>query len=368
VQLNVKHHDGTATVLVSDGHGERELPALWLRERSAHTDQIDPVSQQRLVDPHRWSPELAIVDAAERDDAVWVRFSDGHEETFSASLIARTLDLPDGLPEAIAWKADAGRPQSHEWTAVREEPKAFRDALADFLAYGTIVVTGAGSEPGAVLAMGERFGNVRDTNWGRVFDVRSVPKANDLAYTTFALGPHTDNPYRDPTPGIQLLHCLVNETTGGASTLVDAVAVTDQLRAEDLEGFELLATVHVQYRFLDPTDDLRYVRTVVQRDHTGRVTGLAYSPRMDYMPVMSNDRTRVYQRARRRLAELLVHPDFEVRFVLHPGEVMLFDNSRVLHGRSSFDPQEGRRLLQGCYLDGDAPRSRYRMLARMGVM
>jgi gamma-butyrobetaine dioxygenase len=368
VKLTVTHHDGRATVLVHDEHGERALPALWLRERSAHADQIDPVSQQRLANPHRWSPDLAIVEATELDDAVRIRFSDGHEETFTASHIAHTLDLPDGLPEVIAWKADAGRPHAHDWSAVRDEPKAFRDALADFLAFGTIVVTGAGSEPDTVLVVGERFGNVRDTNWGRVFDVRSVPKANDLAYTTFALGPHTDNPYRDPTPGIQLLHCLVNETTGGASTLVDAVAVTDQLRGEDPEGLELLATVPVQYRFLDPTDDLRYVRTVVQRDHTGRVTGLAYSPRMDYMPVMSDASTRIYQRARRRLAELLVHPDFEVRFLLNPGEVMIFDNARVLHGRSAFDPQEGRRLLQGCYLDGDAPRSRYRMLERTGAM
>ena len=126
-----------------------------------------------------------------------------------------------------------------------------------------------GTVPGTVVDVAQRFGIVRDTNWGRLFDVRSVPRANDLAYTAIPLGPHTDNPYRDPTPGIQLLHCLVNETTGGLSTLVDAVAVCDVLRDDDPEGFHLLATVPVQFRFVDATDDLRYVRTVVQLDGLG---------------------------------------------------------------------------------------------------
>lgn len=364
----MRRDGGDVRVVLLDDAGERELPAIWLRERSAHADQLDPVSQQRLVDPHRWSAELAVVDAHELPDAVRVVFSDGHDETFTAAWLARTIDLPDGLPPVIAWRADAGPPRAHHWAAVRDEPKAFRDALADFLSFGTIVITGAGSQEGTVLQVGARFGNVRDTNWGRSFDVRSVPRANDLAYTAFALGPHTDNPYRDPTPGIQLLHCMVNDTAGGLSTLVDAVAVTDQLRADEPEAFELLATVPVQYRFLDHTDDLCYVRTVVQRDHRGRVTGLAYSPRMDYLPIMSPAATQVYQRGRRRLAELLVHPDFEVRFALRPGDVMVFDNARVLHGRTSFDPQEGHRLLQGCYIDGDAPRSRFRMLDRGGVL
>jgi gamma-butyrobetaine dioxygenase len=185
------------------------------------------------------------------DDSVWVRFSDGHEEAFDLAHLSRTLGLPDDLPEPLAWRAESGPPRAHHWEAVRSEPKAFRDALADFLTFGTIVVIGVPNESAAVLTVGERFGNVRDTNFGRMFDVRSVPNPNDLAYTAIPLGPHTDNPYRDPTPGIQLLHCLVNETTGGLSTLVDAIAVTDRLREEDPEGFRMLAEVPVQFRFRD---------------------------------------------------------------------------------------------------------------------
>jgi gamma-butyrobetaine dioxygenase len=36
----------------------------------------------------------------------------------------------------------------------------------------------------------------------------------------------------------------------------------------------------------------------------------------------------------------------------------------VMHGRTGFDPNEGLRHLQGCYIDQDGPRTRYRVLSR----
>jgi gamma-butyrobetaine dioxygenase len=74
--------------------------------------------------------------------------------------------------------------------------------------------------------------------------------------------------------------------------------------------------------------------------------------------------TRRFQRARRRLSELFADPRFELRFPLRAGELMMFNNSRVLHGRTAYDPNEGRRHLQGCYIDLDGPRSLYRTLSR----
>jgi gamma-butyrobetaine dioxygenase len=42
----------------------------------------------------------------------------------------------------------------------------------------------------------------------------------------------------------------------------------------------------------------------------------------------------------------------------------MFDNRRLLHGRTAFDTNEGERHLQGCYIDSDGPRSLYRVLNR----
>ncbi len=75
-----------------------------------------------------------------------------------------------------------------------------------------------------------------------------------------------------------------------------------------------------------------------------------------------------YQAARQRLSQLFEDAQFESKFKLAAGELMMFDNNRVLHGRTAYDPQEGRRHLQGCYIDRDAPKSKLRVLKRkLGV-
>lgn len=362
--FSVCRREGSVAVQVAWAGATRDVPPLWLRERCM--TQLHPVNRQRLYDSHRLPVDLTIVEASVDADSLHVAFSDGHRESFAIEMLEWSLALPLDLPDPTPWDASLTEPPRHDWGAVMADDGAFAAALDDFLRFGCVLVAGAPVEPGTVLGVGNRFGHVRVTNWGEMFDVQSKPNPNDLAYTAAPLGPHTDNPYRDPVPGIQLLHCLVNETSGGASTLVDAVAVTDRLRAEDPAGFELLATVEVLFDFRDVDDDIRRVGPLVERDHRGRVTGLAYSPRFDYLPLMEPDDHVVYQRARQRLAELLASPEFEMRFVMHPGDIEVFDNSRVLHGRTGFDPNEGPRHLQGCYIDGDAPRSRYRVLHKVG--
>jgi alpha-ketoglutarate-dependent taurine dioxygenase len=64
------------------------------------------------------------------------------------------------------------------------------------------------AESGTVLRVAASFGFVRETNYGRLFDVRVEPQPGNLAYTSRRILPHTDNPYRDPVPTVQLLHCL----------------------------------------------------------------------------------------------------------------------------------------------------------------
>ena len=348
------------------GDGAVVLPPIWLRERSTHPTQLDTTSGQRLFDPHLLDADFSVAEAVvDHEGNLIVRFSDGHCDRFEEAALAEFIGLPDGLPRPTPWSAATmATLPAHRWRDIANDDSALLKALADFLHSGAIVITGAPTSAGTVATVAEHFGFVRETNFGRIFDVRSVPEPNDLAYTSGALGPHTDNPYRTPVPGIQLLHCLVNETNGGDSTLVDSLAVVEQLRSENPEWFDALATTPVQFRFRDATTDLRSERTVIERDAAGRVTGLNYSPRLDHLPLMSIERTQMYQSARRRLADLLRDPRFELRLRLQPGDVEMFANDRVLHGRSAYDPNQGMRHLQGCYIDADGPRSRYRVLAR----
>src|ERR1700757_612577 len=120
-----------------------------------------------------------------------------------------------------------------------------------------------------VLKVGSMFGFVRATNFGELFNVRSTPDANDLAYTSMPLDPHTDNPYRAPVPGIQLLHCLVNETRGGLSTLVDGFAVAQSLREEHPQAFTILTSTPVRFKFIDVDAELTASAPQIELDVGG---------------------------------------------------------------------------------------------------
>ena len=350
-------------VVVRDNGAERPLPALWLRSRNNDPSERDAVTGQRLVNPHLLPDNLEITEARFDGDALHLAFSDGFRSRFNPRELLDDVVLHDGCPAPQPWRADPGPSPLYEWNALGQDAVLYQ-ALNDFIRLGFIKIHGTPTEADSILGIARRFGFVRDTNFGPFFEVYTRPGSNDLAYRSVALAPHTDNPYRTPVPGIQLLHCLQNETSGGWSTLADSLAVALQMKREDPEGFALLSRVPVRFAWRDVDSWMVAVKPIVELDGHGEMAGVHYSPRLDDLPLMPDAETRHYHRARNRLGTLLQDPQYEMRFKLDPGELIMFDNNRVLHGRTAFDPSEGHRQLQGCYIDRDGPRSLYRVLGR----
>ena len=83
---------------------------------------------------------------------------------------------------------------------------------------------------GGILEAMKLVGQVAETNYGLVFDVRSVPQPENLAYSDLGLGLHTDNPYREPVPGFQALHALITSPDGGESLFADGFALAEHVR------------------------------------------------------------------------------------------------------------------------------------------
>ncbi len=354
------------TVLHADG-SEQVIHPLWLRERCKDAASMDLRTQQRLQDPSDLPLDLTVSAISQSGPETYrVRFSDGHEASFNAedlleeaALAANSHDCPapqlwDGtlaeLPRA-RWRSAPGESELFSW-------------LEAFLDRGFVIFEGVPTEPGAVLKVATRFGFVRETNFGALFNVRSTPEATDLAYTSVALDPHTDNPYRAPVPGIQLLHCLINETSGGLSTLVDGFAVAQALRSEQPQAFEILSNTPVRFKYIDAGTELTASAAPIELDVTGALKAIHFSPRLDFVPLFAAAQLDAYYRARRMFDYRLRAPQYEIRFLLKTGDLVMFDNCRLLHGRTGFDPAEGLRHLQGCYIDIDGPRSLYRVLRR----
>lgn len=350
------------------GGVEQELNALWLRQHVAEPDARDALTGQRFHDPHALSPDLAVAAIEAGESAIAVTFSDGYRSRFSLDDLLSLCTPADGLPVALPWTAAAIPAVRHDWLALEHHDDALFDCLCDFFSAGFVILHNTPTAPQSILEIAARFGIVRTTNFGALFDVVSNPLSNDLAFRAGALAPHTDNPYRNPVPGVQLLHCLVNETTGGLSTLVDGLAVCEEIADEDAGALDLLTSIPVEFAFRDSGNLLRDRHPLVTTDADGCVTGIHYSPRLDLMPLLSADTQRAFHRARQLLGQKLASSRFEYRFLLGEGELAMFDNNRVLHGRTAFDPEQGMRRLQGCYIDRDGPSNRYRVLSRRAAI
>ncbi|MGC2459996.1 MAG: TauD/TfdA family dioxygenase [Steroidobacteraceae bacterium] len=362
------HITAANELTIEHAGGQRHaIHPIWLRERCQDASTLDLRTGQRLQDPSDFDPQLALVAVTQIEPGQFrVRFSDGHVADFLERDILAEAALPAGdhdLPAPRLWNSTLQLSRRARWSSQPSDDE-LADWLAQFLELGFVIFTQVPTQPGAILRVASAFGFTRETNFGALFDVRSIPEASDLAYTAVALDPHTDNPYRWPVPGVQLLHCLVNETSGGLSTLVDGFAAAAALRADDGEAFRLLSRTPVRFRYRDATTELVASAPPIELDVTGRVQAIHFSPRLDFVPLEPPAELASYYRARRAFDHLLRSPEFEIRFLLDAGELVMMDNRRLLHGRTGFDSAEGLRYLQGCYIDIDGPRSLYRVLRR----
>jgi gamma-butyrobetaine dioxygenase len=350
-----------------DDGGVMKIHPLWLRERADGPEQMDATNGQRLYDPADLPADLAVVAATERAPSLWtLRFSDGFTAEYSAARLlaeAGQNAADTGLPPRVAWTGALAPLPILPWPPNPGDAALLRMAET-FLRYGFVILRGVPGNDGAVLDVASRFGWVRDTNFGKMFNVRSEPRPEDLAYTGLPLDPHTDNPYRDPVPGVQLLHCLTNRTTGGFSTVVDGLTVAEALRDRDPVAYGLLAKTPVRFVYTYQRTELVDYAPLIEHDSSGAIVGLRVSPKLEFVPLLPEPELAAFYRARRLLDRMLRDEEFSIRFLLGDGDLMMFDNRRVLHGRTGFDPQEGLRHLQGCYIDIDGPRSLYRVLRR----
>jgi gamma-butyrobetaine hydroxylase len=348
------------TLIVSwPSGGESRFHALWLRD-NCPCAECRHESGQRLLDTRSLPDDLTVVEAA-ADDAVHVAFSDGHRCTFDAEWL-EGYAAPKAPAERRLWGAEL---QSELPVARHDEVARGGAALRSWLSavdeLGFAILTGCGTEPGTVTRVAELFGYVRETNYGRLFDVKTVVNPTNLAYTGLGLGAHTDNPYRDPTPTLQLLHCLTSSAAGGENTLVDAFRVAHDLPLED---FELLSGCSVIFRYADGETELETETPIISTDLRGDPQAVHYNTRSAQPFCLPEDIMGEYYEAYLRFGRMLEAPEYRIQFKLAPGDLFIVDNLRVLHGRTGYAASGGERHLQGCYADRDGLRSTLAVLSR----
>jgi gamma-butyrobetaine dioxygenase len=303
------------------------LPAIWLRDNCGCLECRDPHSGQKLLKVTDL-PEYVSIDAIETTEVGFVVsfLPDGHRSEFSnVWLASRTQSKDPGRSEDAKslWRVGDLDPttQHAHWSAY--------------------------------------------CNYGKLFDVRVEAIPNNLAFTGAAISPHTDNPYRDPVPTVQLLHCISNDVEGGESGLVDGFEAAATLRDEDLHAFDILSSTPVTFAWGDANTSLHAHRPMIELDPLGQIRSLRFNNRSLQTLRMAAERLPEYYDAYRHFARILDRPELMYEFRLDAGDCVIFDNTRILHARTAFkESSSGKRHLQGCYADLDGLESTITVLER----
>ena len=365
----VEVHEGGLTVRWSD-KSPMHLPDFWLRDNCRCAKCRHPGNGQKLYAITDLPADLSAIEAlVAPDQSVRVLWSDGHRSEYTADWL-NDHDLIASArmarrPKVRLWGQELGNDLPiGNWPEMGNSPAKELAWLDLFATHGFGLLKNVPTEPGMVAEVGDRLGFVRVTNYGRLFDVISVPNPNNLANTSLGLGVHSDNPYRHPSPGVQLLHCLEADAPGGDTLLVDGFHAAEILRKENPGAFALLSTVPMTFRFTDDKAELEAKQTLITADMDGVVTAVHINNRSaDWLDAPSDLAGRWY-RAYRIFAQILKRPELELIFKLGPGDCVVMQNDRALHGRTAFDPNLGKRHLQGCYIDRDGIESRRQVLKR----
>ena len=338
--------------------------AIWLRDNALDPETRSAVNGQRLVTLQDIPPDTRIAAAELVDGELAILFAPEQKTVrFAASWLRanaydRDTDPVPGhvAPGVVTWDGTLDPAAlTGRYDAVTAGKSGLRDWLAHIRSHGFAILDGGPVRSGALLDVAGLFGYVRETNYGRWFEVRTEVNPSNLAYTGLGLQAHTDNPYRDPVPTLQILYCLENSAAGGENQVVDGFRAAQRLRTEDPDGFALLCGHCARFEYHGSAEvHLRSRRPMIELAPDGEIVAVRFNNRST-APIVDVpfDAMRGYYAAYRRFGEIVNDPDMAVGFKLEPGQCFIVDNTRVLHGRSGYAASGGSRWLQGCYADKD---------------
>jgi gamma-butyrobetaine dioxygenase len=178
-----------------------------------------------------------------------------------------------------------------------------------------------------------------------------------------------DVPMYESQTGITLLQCVRNDerVEGGDTIIVDALAVAEKLRAAHPHHFSTLTRVPATFQRIHHKRHYP-VHMVYRTPHIhlnghGQIIKLRWAPQHEGPLQASEVDVEKYYDAHVCFAKAL-HNDAEskVHHRLEPGEMLVLNNHRMLHGRTAVRLNGGVRLFNNLSMNIDEFKSRLLML------
>ena len=339
--------------------------STWLRDNALDSKTRDKKNGQRLISISDIPVKTYIKSASlnKKGKEIIINFLPKKKQVkFSSSWLKKhAYDKKESNSKVwinsdlkIWSKATLKRVPIINYKSAKSDKKLLLKWLKSLHCYGFAKMSGCEKKSGTISKIANLFGYIRETNYGKWFDVKSKSNAVNLAYTNLALKAHTDNPYRNPVPTIQILHCLKNSTKGGDSKVVDGFNAALRLKKENKRYFNLLSKYCSRFEFKRKKNShLKSRFPMIALSPDGELTAVHFNNRSiaPITDVPYNDMTNYYK-AYRKFSSIIDDPAMALTFKLNPGECFIVDNTRVLHARTAYSGK-GSRWLQGCYVDKD---------------
>lgn len=358
-----------------DGKVWSKYHHIWLRDHCRCQDCFHPVTKQRLVDTFAIRPDVQptkVESTRAGLEVTWPSSPSPHVSVYPWSWLRLNSYDPffeQPLSEKLHWGAGIAKdPPTIPYEEVMQDDVGVWKWLKRIDKFGFSFVSGVPATPEATEELIKRISFIRETHYGKFWEFTSDATRGDTAYTSMALGAHTDGTYYTDPVGLQFLHMLSHtDGTGGASLLVDGFYVASLVKELYPAAFDTLRSVRVASHAAGE-ENVMY-RTGVRRGtgfpiistHAGtdELAQIRYNNDDRSALRLPPEQTEAFYDALRLWRQTLTSPDSEYWFQLAPGTLMAFDNQRVLHGRSAFT---GKRRMCGAYMGMDDFRSRLAVL------
>ena len=357
--------NGKSIILQRPDGSALRYHSTWLRDNALDPKTRDIKNGQRLITlsdiPIDTCVKSAILD--DKGENISLTFSpESKKVSFSTSWLetyaydVKKKSLKGWIsPDLKIWSSDMLKNIPNiDYKIAKSDNILLLKWMKSLHKYGFAKISGGNKESGAIIQIANLIGYIRETNYGKFFEVRSEISAVNLAYTNLGLQAHTDNPYRDPAPTIQILYCIENSASGGDSKVVDGFKAAILLKEENPKYFDLLTKYCARFEYNeDGKTHLQSRRPMIELSPDSEIITIRFNNRSaaPITDVPYNDMENYYK-AYRKFSEIINNPSMAINFKLKPGEGFVVDNTRVLHSRTAYSGS-GNRWLQGCYVDKD---------------
>ncbi|AUI87532.1 hypothetical protein BS333_14020 [Vibrio azureus] len=338
-----------------------DLPYMWFKDHSkSHTDWDHKTHQRVCSATDLFQSSIPTQITVEEGSKVMIYWQNNHEpsEYTAQDLYSKLKDGSDHLAQfgidnqhdIKLWKnidliGDAAfRFQFYQIQKAAD----FNQMLMRLKEYGFVVVSECPTTIDSVENIANRIGYVRQTIFGGLWQFSANQNRDDSAYTDLALGSHTDSTYSHDAPGLQMLLCCHYDAQGGASTMVDGFMLANEILKNRPDLHALLKDVPIMGRYIGDGVNLAAQRCVLRYNRCGKLEQVSFNhyDREPLSPHLDNLQ-QVYE-ALVYFETLASSEQYQWKYILKPGEMIIFDNWRVLHGRDTF---VGERKLAGCYIN-----------------